>query len=69
MTACECLKAKAVSELLKDNEADNTVGVIDEMFEGWICSHIPDGLDADNRARVYFTYRELREFLGKIKNE
>lgn len=63
-----CEMEKALSNLLFQNEVDNLANVIDEMFEGWICSHMPDGLDVEKRSNIYFAYRELREFLLKIKD-
>jgi hypothetical protein len=67
LTDADRIKLKAVNELLGSQSAITYQEELEEMFEGWITSYLGNGLNENDRARIWFCYRVLKEFFEGIK--
>jgi len=57
---------KAVNELLKQDDVENYVEAITEMFETWFVSELINCSTADQRSFMLDKYKMLIEFFAKI---
>jgi len=58
---------KAVDELLTEDSPEGYSETLDTLFEAWLCSNYPNNLTGEQRASLYYDYKAMKRFMGKLK--
>lgn len=62
-----CDNAKAVQELLIEEDASALIETLDDFFECWVTHERNDCTSAQERGIRFYGYQNLRKMLGRIK--
>ncbi len=57
----------SIANIKMVDEPENISDTLDEVFEDWLCSSHNDGLDSNERSKVYTHIKALKNFLSQVK--
>lgn len=63
----DCKEREAVSELLQQDDAENFIETLDDMFETWLGSESINGTSGNQRYMAFMHIKALKKLMNSIK--
>ena len=63
----ECKEREAICELLKQDDAENYIETLDDMFETWLGSELTNGTTGNQRYMAFLHIKALKKLMNSIK--
>lgn len=63
----ECKEREAVQELLRQDDPENYIATLDDLFETWIGSDLTDGTTGNMRYMTLLHIKAIKKLMNSIK--